>query len=138
MKRLAFALGFAIFASHAFAEMAKVHASIPASAKAGSKVMVNVSFDVPQGFHVYSPSYRGIGVPLSVSLANPPSGYRVLALVAGKGELKGHVSIGVPIVTSRASLGKVPLTLKVRFQQCNETVCYPPKTQTVVVTTTMR
>ncbi|MHB8635258.1 MAG: hypothetical protein ACYC96_02165 [Fimbriimonadaceae bacterium] len=111
----------------------------PKSVNHGSKLVATVKFAVPAGFHIYSPSFKGIGVPVTFELKGAPAGFKVLAARAPKGgELKGHVTMHVPIAVAVGVKGKRNLTLIVHYQQCNDRICLLPTFATVGLHTVVK
>lgn len=112
--------------------------SAPKTVKHGAKLLATVKFAVPSGFHIYAPAFKGVGVPTTFELQGAPSGYKVLAPKApGTGELKGNVTMTVPIATGAAK-GKHAFKLVVHYQQCNERICLPPASATVSISTVVK
>jgi hypothetical protein len=119
--------------------MVAVTGSAPKTVKHGGKLVASVKFAVPPGFHIYSPSFKGVGIPVSFDLKGAPVGFKVLAAKApAGGELKGNVTMQVPIAVSASTKGKQSLTLVVHYQQCNDRICLPPAEATVSLNTVVK
>ena len=116
-----------------------VSGSAPKTVKHGGKLVASVKFAVPSGYHIYSPSFKGVGIPVSFELAGAPTGFKVLAPKApAGGELKGNVTMQVPIAVPASAKGKNALTLVVHYQQCNDRICLPPTKATVSLNTIVK
>jgi|SRR5579862_5913061 len=119
--------------------MVAVTGSAPKTVKHGGKLVASVKFAVPPGFHIYAPGFKGIGIPVSFELKGSPAGFKVLAAKAPPGgELKGNVTMQVPIAVAASAKGKQALTLIVKYQQCNERICLPPTEATVSLNTVVK
>ncbi len=118
--------------------MAKVSGTAPAVAHVGGAFSVTVTIDVPAGFHVYAPSYKGeTGIPIQISEKGAPAGVKIGKVQAPKGDvLMGKAQLKVPVKLPSGLRGKVSFQLKVRYQQCNDRVCLPPQNAMIPVTVT--
>ena len=62
-----------------------ISGSAPKTVKHGGKLLANVKFAVPSGFHIYAPSFKGIGVPVTFELHGAPAGFKILPATAPAG-----------------------------------------------------
>lgn len=135
LKTSLIALGFAALAVTPFALKQDAPVTVKAMAPTavhGKQVVAKVVFDIPMGFHIYSPTFAGVGTPASASLAKPVSGLSTAKLHAkGDGELSGTATMYLPIMVAKSVRGTKHLMLKVRFQQCNDRICLPPTTKEI-------
>ena len=123
----------------ALQERVAISGSAPKSVKGGGKLLAKVNFQVPSGFHIYSPTFKGTGIPVSFELSGAPKGFKVLAAKTPKGgELSGNVTMTVPIWIPTTAKGKRSLALVVHYQQCNDRICLPATTATVNLNTVVK
>jgi hypothetical protein len=116
-----------------------IHGTAPKTVTHGGKLIASVNFNVPKGFHIYSPTFKGVGIPVTFELKGAPTGYKVLAAKAPPGgELKGSVTMQVPITVPSSARGKSSLSLTVHYQQCNDRICLPPAVATVNLNTVVK
>lgn len=116
-----------------------ISGSAPKTVKHGGKLVASVKFAVPSGFHIYSPSFKGIGIPVTFELKGAPAGFKVLTAKApAGGELKGNLTMQVPIAVPSSAKGKSAFSLVVHYQQCNDRICLPPTTATVNLNTVVK
>ena len=116
-----------------------ISGSAPKTVKHGGKLVASVKFAVPKGFHIYSPTFKGVGIPVSFELQGAPAGFKVLAVKApAGGELKGDLLMQVPIAVPNSAKGKSAFSLIVHYQQCNDRICLPPTTATVSLNTVVK
>lgn len=114
----------------------------PSKAKPGDRLTAQVLASIGGGWHMYSITQGGGGpIPTRITVAEgvfkaagSPSG------TAPRREMDpnfgimtefyaGSATFRVPLNVDRAALpGPQTLTINVRYQVCNETVCLPPKT----------
>ncbi|HLK15563.1 MAG TPA: protein-disulfide reductase DsbD domain-containing protein [Fimbriimonadaceae bacterium] len=116
-----------------------ISGSAPKTVKHGGKLVASVKFAVPAGFHIYSPTFKGVGIPVSFELQGAPKGFKVGAVKApAGGELKGNVPMQVTISVPATAKGKESITLVVHYQQCNDRICLPPDRATVSLSTVVK
>jgi hypothetical protein len=116
-----------------------ISGSAPKTVMHGGKLIASVKFQVPGGFHIYSPTFKGIGIPVTFELKGAPAGFKVLpAKAPAGGELKGKVTMQVPIAVPTTAKGKSAFSLVVHYQQCNDRICLPPTTATVSLNTVVK
>lgn len=118
----------------------------------GQKILLAIDLDIPQGFHLYAPGVEGyhavdwtmsesaVAKPLAVAF--PKS--RILYLKAieekvpvfeGKIRLTRDITIAADkAVRAAAKDSKVTLEGGLKYQACNERLCYPPETVKVTWT----
>lgn len=119
-------------------QFAPVHGWIPKTAKAGHVTTARIAVDVPAGFHIYSPSFTGTGVPTSITLAASKGGKLTKVVSPKGGELSGKVVFEPKIAIAKSAKGHQTFDFTIRFQQCNEKICLPPKTEHIKLTTNVR
>ncbi|CAN5261200.1 hypothetical protein BH18ACI2_BH18ACI2_27160 [soil metagenome] len=109
-------------------------------AQQGRTVQAAIVLDIPRGFHVNANKLAGkFGIPTTVKI-DAPEGVRVsavnyprgvvrklgfsnepLALYEGRPVLRFNVTVPANYKT-----GNTELKARVRYQACNDEVCYPP------------
>lgn len=114
----------------------------PAKVEAGGKLTAQISGSIGGGWHMYSVT-QGAGGPIPTRITVPAGVFRLAGAVRGstpKREMDpnfgimtefyaGSVSFSVPVaVDATAQPGSQALTINVRYQVCNDTICLPPKT----------
>lgn len=118
----------------------------PAQAAPGDKITAQISASIDGNWHMYSITQGGGGpIPTRITVAGD-SAFKSAGTPTGskpKRELDpnfgimtefyaGSASFRVPVaVDASAQPGQETLTINVRYQVCNETLCLPPKTQKV-------
>lgn len=115
----------------------------PVEIKAGSQVEAEIKIKIQEPFHVNSnpPSEKGF-IPLEVSLEKG-DGITIGKFVYPKGEPKkftfspdkplsvytGEIVVKTPLKADKtAAVGQQQLTGKLKFQPCDDEVCYRPQT----------
>jgi peroxiredoxin len=102
------------------------------------KLWLNVAIQLAPGFHVYAPPVPADYTPVTIEIEAPephdvgpprlPPAHPFL--VEGLDEefqvYDGTVTVGLPL-TFFSNLGEIPVVVRVRYQACSETVCYPPE-----------
>jgi DsbC/DsbD-like thiol-disulfide interchange protein len=121
-----------------------VNASLSANkAQRGRSVQSTVTMDIPSGYHVNSsrPLERFL-IPTELKV-EAPRGFRVGPVIYPRAVLrnfkfsKNKVSVYEGRATMRfnvtvprtAPTGSTELKLRLRFQSCNDEVCFPPQTR---------
>lgn len=121
--------------------------TVPAAAKAGTKIAITVSGQIDPGWHLYAleepeggPIATVIGLTegdsadlLSVDESKPividdPLFHLRTGFFRGTADFTLHLR-----VDPSAKPGLNPLHVLIRFQSCNDQVCLPPHTDTVEV-----
>lgn len=114
----------------------------PAKAKAGDKLTAQISASISGNWHMYSITQGGGGpIPTRITVAEgvfksagTPTGSRPKREMDPNFGIMtefyaGSASFTVPVVVdASAQPGAQTLTINVRYQVCNETLCLPPKT----------
>jgi cytochrome c biogenesis protein CcdA/thiol-disulfide isomerase/thioredoxin len=151
MRRLLFVFAFVLAAAvglHAQfrgvkGELAPVVAQ-PA-AHPGDRVRVAVTVTLPAEFHVQSNAPRDPSLIPTVLTIEPPSGGEVIEVVYPPAQDFRMVDVPQPLavypheftigaevaVPAQATPGSLPLTGSLRYQACNDRVCFPPTNATV-------
>jgi peroxiredoxin len=101
------------------------------------KLRLNLALQVAQGFHVYAPSLLDGFVPLTIEV-EPMDGMELGRMslpaprpmrIEGSEETfqvyEGTIYRTLPLVLTR-NLGDVTLRVRIRYQACSDTVCFPP------------
>jgi DsbC/DsbD-like thiol-disulfide interchange protein len=112
-----------------------------AEAKAGGEARVKMWLKIKEGYHINAnpPSQYQIATELKVEptegiqagkISYPPALNRKFKF--SKEELavyEGEISLLTPLtVNSKVAKGQTTLPAKLRFQACDDEVCYPPRT----------
>jgi peroxiredoxin len=106
----------------------------------GERILLEVSFDLRPGLHVYAPGVHDY-IPIDWSL-RPPVGWTAAPVVFPPSETlrleaiqetvpayRGHVVLRRDVTVSPdASPGPVILSGALRYQACDDTMCYIPET----------
>ena len=125
------------------AEAVKYAAAKPLEIKAGGQIEGEIQIKIQEPFHVNSnpPSEKGF-IPLEIELENS-GGITVGKPAYPKGEPKpfafsqnkplsvytGEIVVKLPLKADKsATAGRHQLTGKLKFQPCDEEVCYRPQT----------
>jgi DsbC/DsbD-like thiol-disulfide interchange protein len=125
-----------------------VKASLSANkAQRGRSVQGSVTMDIPSGYHVNSsrPLERFL-IPTQLNV-EAPKGFRVGPVIYPRAVMrnfkfsKNKVSVYEGRATMRfnvtvprnAQTGSTELNLRLRFQSCNDEVCFPPQTRELKV-----
>ncbi len=116
------------------------------SAKPGSKLRGKVVVTFSPGLHAYqNPPTMDFNIPLKVESATKGVGLRptypkgVMKEFAGDSVAVYEGTVAIPFeATLPKRLGKVELKLKVTYQQCNESGCFPPSSKSVAATVLLR
>lgn len=133
------ALSVGAMAQFGAVQFAKVTASAPKVAKAGHVLNTRVALAVPIGYHIYAPKFTGTGVPTSIELVNAPKGVKLEGVGSPRGDLlSGKVVFTPKLYIPKGIKGHRTFEYSVRFQQCNDKVCLPPKTVNVAVHTDVK
>lgn len=133
------ALSLGALAQFGAVDFAKVTASAPKTAKSGHVLNTRVALTVPIGYHIYSPKFSGTGVPTSIELVNAPKGVKLEGVGSPRGSLlSGKVVFTPKLFIPKGLKGHRTFEYAVRFQQCNDKVCLPPKTVNVAVHTLVK
>lgn len=124
----------------------------PSNVTPGAVVTIAVTFKHAQGFHtwpnepVVPPAYEGVNaIATSIEVVSVPEGaevneihwpepvpvtvrytHRRVELLSYVGETTARLLLGL---SPNQSAGTAEVWLRVRFQACDERVCYPPKTE---------
>jgi len=147
MRRLAAILALVLVSSHpAVAQLRGVQANltplVESSAAAGSTVRAALQVRIPERFHVQSNAPRDPSLIPTALTIDAPAGIRVVEIVypeatdfdqIGQAEplaVFGHeFVIGVVFeVSSEVSFGLVEVPARLRYQACDDRVCYAPVT----------
>lgn len=119
-------------------QFAKVHGYIAKSIHSGKTANARIAVEVPLGFHIYSTGFKGVGTPTQITLKSV-EGIKIQGISAPKGdELSGKVVFVPKLYIPKNVHGKRTLDFTIRFQQCNEKICLPPKTEHITLTTNVR
>lgn len=138
------------------AKHVKLHTAASTETVAGGqRILLSVTIDMPKGYHVYAPGTEGY-IPVSWNLSSSPGWKehpvtfpksRVLFLKAidervpvfeGKATLTRDVTVGddrslKPLLSAD---GTFTIEGTVRYQACEERICFPPETVLVKWTLT--
>lgn len=143
MKKILLTAFAALVSISAFAQSApRVSISIPKTAKPGEAVKGTVTVVFEAGLHGYqNPPSQSYMIPLKIESAT--KGVTLKSIKYPKGDpikvagedapvmvYEGLIKIPVVLVMPKKA-GKVDLSLKVKYQQCNESACYPPAEEKV-------
>jgi len=119
-------------------QVSTISAAAAKTAVAGKAVHGRITIDVPAGFHIYSPTFVGTGVPTVISL-KPETGFKLISVNSPKGNLlSGDVNFPFAIMVGKSVRGMKSVSFSVRFQQCNSHICLPAITRTVTVHTLVK
>src|SRR5436309_432689 len=114
-------------------------------AQRGRSVQAAIVIDIPKGYHVNANRPLGkYAIPTALKI-DAPRGVTVGPVIYPRAivrKLKAVNNEPLPVYEGRAILrfnvtvpanyqGSVSLNLHLRFQSCNDEVCFPPKTQEV-------
>ncbi|MGI8467247.1 MAG: cytochrome c biogenesis protein CcdA [Pyrinomonadaceae bacterium] len=115
----------------------------PAKAKAGDKLTAQISASIGGGWHMYSIT-QGAGGPVPTRITVDESGvFKAAGNARGSAPQRemdanfgiitetysGSATFTVPVaVDAAAQAGAQTLSIGVRYQVCNDSVCLPPKT----------
>jgi len=114
----------------------------PAKVKPGDKLNAQVSASIAGGWHIYSVT-QGSGGPVPTRITIAEGVFKSAGNVSGSAPKRemdpnfgimtefyiGSASFSVPvIIDSSTPPGSQTLTINVRYQACNDTLCLPPKT----------
>ncbi len=113
----------------------------PATVNRGETITIAAHYKLDHGWHIYSPDYKGIGIPTAIGVASDPTLARFgkptfpppkLGMMAGMTEpqrwLEGEGTIRQRFtVPPAASPGPLELSVKVDFLTCTETQCLLPE-----------
>jgi len=114
----------------------------PAKVKPGDKLTAQVSASIAGGWHIYSVT-QGSGGPVPTRITIAEGVFKSAGNVSGSAPKRemdpnfgimtefyiGSASFSVPvIIDSSTPPGSQTLTINVRYQACNDTLCLPPKT----------
>lgn len=109
----------------------------------GAKFTVRLTVTFAPGLHGYqNPPADPFQIPLSVTVANKDIRVASVKYPAGvpkifQGErvmvYEGATVVTLELVAPKKA-GNVPVRLNVRYQQCDDTSCWPPETSTVTMT----
>jgi thioredoxin:protein disulfide reductase len=116
--------------------------------RAGSSVRAALQVELPEGFHVQSnkprdpsliPTTLTFDAPAGVTVAEvvfpPPVDQKVLGFDQPLAVFERQFVIGVQLnVEASAAPGDVVVPAHLRYQACNETTCFPPKTADAALT----
>jgi thiol:disulfide interchange protein DsbD len=114
----------------------------PAKVAAGGKVTANISASIGGGWHMYSITQGGGGpIPTRISVAEGV--FKAAGAASGSAPKRemdpnfgimtefyaGSASFTIPVSTDASTApGSQTLTINVRYQVCNDSLCLPPKT----------
>jgi cytochrome c biogenesis DsbD-like protein len=128
------------------------HATVTASpaeigVKPGTKAMLFVDVTPNPNIHVYAPGAKDY-IPITVKIEAQP-GVKVGKLSYPKSDTMTFADESVPVfqkpfrltqeVTVLGTSGaSIPVKATVDYQACDDRVCYPPESQTVAWTVTVR
>ena len=119
----------------------------PVAIVPGRPVTLHIDMTPAQGIHVYAPG-NAYYIPVSVTLT-PPAGVQVQPPIYPPGqdyvfgELKEMVKVysrpfqvrqSVVVTRAAAKAGSITLAGAVRYQACDDKVCFPPATTPVSLT----
>ncbi len=113
----------------------------PEQVRPGDRAELRIDCQVLPGWHVYSPDFKGTGIPTQLKLDEgpilaegalkfpAPKSYRDQALGEEVRTLEGTFQISQLLrVSGEAPPGKVKVSGQLLYQTCSETVCNPPVT----------
>ncbi len=117
----------------------------PADVSQGGLTEVVAAFETAPGWHLYSPDFKGTGVPTGLTVDSPhvkadgalkfPTPVEkklqdeIQRILEGKGEVRLPVKIA-----AGAPIGDLAVTAKVRFQTCDATSCDFPSDKDFLLT----
>lgn len=119
---------------------------VPNVAAPGAKVTGQVVVKFAEGMHGYqNPPTKDYMIPVTVASATTgvvvkpsyPAGVTRTLMGEEAAVYEGAVTIPVAI-TAPKKPGKVNVKVKVGYQQCNETSCFPPQSVTLGITLTVK
>ena len=116
-------------------QLSKVSGKLSPRSVHGKAVHGYVEVNVPFGFHIYNPHYKGVGVPTVISLASGQGFHLVYIGNLKPGLLSGEVKFPIGLKIGKNVHGRKSIVIAVRFQQCNDKICLPPVTKDVRLTT---
>lgn len=114
----------------------------PAKVSAGGKVTANISASIGGGWHMYSIT-QGAGGPIPTRISVAEGVFKAAGGASGSAPKRemdpnfgimtefyaGSASFSIPVSTDGSTApGTQTLTINVRYQVCNDTMCLPPKT----------
>ena len=136
-------LGCTVAAAQTLAQAVSWSASAGTAAKPGSRLILNLSAQVEDGWHVYGLN-QVEGGPMPLRITVDPNGFvQPAGNPSGTLPTKKHDSsfdldteifvhpftLHIPVqVKPHAAAGSQDIALNVRFQACNDRVCLPPRT----------
>ena len=114
----------------------------PSKAKPGDRLTAQISASIGGGWHMYSITQGG-GGPIPTRITVAEGAFKAAGSPSGTAPRRemdpnfgimtefyaGSATFRVPLTVDAAAVpGPQALTINVRYQVCNETVCLPPKT----------
>ena len=119
-----------------------VSASAPPKVKPGATITVKVNVSVIQGYHIYGPKVKDIGVPAKLTVAAPkgfasrvnyPATQPYEALEGVVQVYEGKVTIPVILTVPKSAKGKQTVRFNLASQACNDRTCLQPSTDVATV-----
>ncbi len=124
----------------------------PSSASRPGQTMLRILIQIAPGYHIQANKPAAGLIATTLSLARQrgiafgairfPAVKRIPSGVPGEGPLPvyvGTAAISVPVEVSKAAApGRYHIAGTLQFQGCNATACFPPKSQAVGATLTVR
>ena len=111
----------------------------PAQASPGDRVELRIDCEIPAGRHLYSPDFKGTGIPVRLKISGGPAEPDGALLFPEPrirkdeilGEevrfLEGKFRFTQPLkITAGAPVGKGKISGELSYQTCSETTCDPP------------
>lgn len=119
---------------------------------AGRTTSITLSARIDKDWHVYALSQKPGGPKaLEISLVSNSNASFALPVVGPKPDTKfdkefgmvtqtysGMAEFRIPLRISSSAPREVPLQIKIRYQTCNATMCFPPTTITLTTKLTVK
>ncbi len=112
---------------------------VPSAVKltAGKPTPVRLTLSIAKEFHIQSNTPKEGYIPTTVEI-KAPKGYKIGKPLFPKASVvdlagdklpafEGSLPVTISVTPPSGATGKVTLTVKVGYQACNATACYPPK-----------
>lgn len=120
----------------------KVSLTAPMQTAPGRPFDLIVTLDIRPGYHIQSNAAKAPYIPTRVEVT-PPKGFKAgkpvfpastTATVAGETipVFEGKIDVKVPITPPKSTKGRPTFRVKVSYQACNESSCFPPAEVTAV------
>jgi len=125
-------------------DLLRVSVKAPATVAPGKIVQLQVVLNVKQSYHVQADTVKPPYIPAKVTVT-APKGFRVAAPAYPRGKMtkvgsdtlavfEGAAVVRVPVTVPATATGAQKLTVKVSYQACDATSCFPPSDATATIT----